>query len=61
MRLVPVEVPERVTAVDVGISAPRSAATSSVIAVVVRDIELRVAVGSDPAYVAALVRELGRC
>lgn len=61
MRLVPVEVPERVTAVDIGPSAPRSAATSSPIAVVVRDIELRVAVGSDPAYVAALVRELGRC
>jgi hypothetical protein len=61
VRLVRVDVPGRVRTIDTVGPAPLRVATSSPIIVWVRDIEVRVAQGWDPAYVAALVRELGRC
>src|SRR5262249_48603712 len=61
VRLVPVDTPQGVTATPVATSDCGHGATSSPIMVMVRDVEVRVAPGSDPAYVAALVRELGRC
>jgi len=61
VRLVPVDVPGRVSAIDVVRSMPLRGAPSSPVVVVLRDAEVHVALGSDPAYVAALVRELGRC
>jgi hypothetical protein len=45
--------------VDVASAARANAAAPIVL--VVGDVELRITAGSDPAYVAALVRELGRC
>lgn len=61
VRLVPVELSGRHASVDVRAAAPVNAAASTPIVVVVGEVELRVVPGSDPAYVAVLVRELGRC
>jgi hypothetical protein len=59
VRLVPVEVSGWSAPVDVASAARANAAAPIVL--VVGDVELRITAGSDPAYVAALVRELGRC
>ena len=60
-RLLRVDVPERGTAVEIVAPALLRGAALKPIVVVVRNIEVGVALGSDPAYVAALVREFGRC
>ena len=61
VRLVPVNVFDRGVPVDTEIVAPARVHAPRSIVVVVGDVELRVSQDSDPAYVAALVRELARC
>jgi len=61
LRLLPVTMSGGGTSLRVETAAPSTGGTPGAIVVMVGEVELRVVPGSDPAYVAVLVRELGRC